>query len=66
MPILYIPLNGGLPLERIVFINFDDERLRLRPKWPIGSRMPSEPVTRICFGEKLYHFSSHGENGLSL
>lgn len=41
MPILYIPLNGGLPLERIVYINFDDERLRLRPKWPIGSRLLS-------------------------
>ncbi len=43
-------MNAGLPLERIVYINFDDERLRLRPKWHTGSRTPSEPVTRIYFG----------------
>ncbi len=52
MPILHTLMNGGIPLERIVFINFDDERLRLRPKWPTGSRTPSERVTRIYLGRE--------------
>ena len=36
---------------------------RLAARWPTGSRMPSEPVTRICFGRE-YGRKTQGRDGV--